>query len=240
MKKLLTGLFSSVAFCWSATFAGVDAAADLQSDINAQMQTANQIVGTALSDLKKSLKKRLDGLPGFEVGYCKTDGVDCDANDPTGSDTEKADVIISKMIGGWVGTGHSTNQGAQQPFIRVAAEPDIFNKHLCLEVLFKNSSEIKFAKPFYMGKTVVLCAKSADGTGLINIDNVDVHTDDGGSTAQVHVADGEAGWRCFNPDDNLGNQGQAFGYDSDGTRIVENIDGVLNNCITGKSEDLTY
>ena len=192
---------------------------------------------THLNTLKSQLGQRLDGAPGLAYGYCKTDDVDCgdDANTNT---TEKQDVIISKVVGGWVGSGHSSNQGPMQNFLLADGEA-IFNKHLCLEVLFKNSSEIKFAKPFYMGKTVVLCAEAADGSGLINIDNVDVETNDGGSTVQVHIADGKAGWRCFNPDEDLGNGDQAFGYDSDGSRILENIDGILNNCITNKSTNLT-
>jgi hypothetical protein len=145
-------------------------------------------------------------------------------------------------VGGWVGTGHSDIQSAEPNFdlIKIDSQKAIFDKHLCLEVHFKTTSEIKFAKPLYMNKTIVLCAQDAGGSGLINIDLVDRNPNDGGNTTHVKVADGLAGWRCFNPDNNLGNSGTAFGYDSDGSRVIDKVDGILNNCLVQKSVDLSF
>jgi len=250
MRNLIKNLIASTCFCWSSIgIAQIDIDATLKTEINAQIKQANQEIENALLELSKQLNRDLDAAPGLEKKYCKigADGNDhaqCGSDDTVNAQ-EKKDVVIDYMTGGWVvSQGHNSSNLVPTDeklenfqLVNTDSGKLVFKKHLCLEVHFKDSSEMDFAKPFYMNKTVVLCAKDSVQALLINIDHVDDNTVDG-TTSMSSIADGNAGWKCFNPDNNLGNGGQAFGYDSDGKRIVDNIDGILNNCITGKSEGL--
>jgi len=246
MKKLISALVSVFILCSSVSLASVGGMAALKDDINGQLQTANLEIENALAILAERLNQKLDRLDAYEKSYCNTKGENCqNASALTATDeTEVKDVIVHKVVGGWVGNDHSIHQVlSEQPnfdFLDIDAQNAIFDKHLCLEVHFKTTSEIKFAKPLYMNKTIVLCAQDAGGDGLINIDLVDSDPTDGGNTTHVKVAEGLAGWRCFNPDSNLGNSGTAFGYDSDGSRVIDKVDGVLNNCLVQKSADLSF
>lgn len=251
MKKLLTTLTIAGVFCWSSiSVAGTDTNQAISDEINAQMTTANGEVSQAAGLLKIQLTEHLDAVPGFFKAYCKIDGTDCSASDQTTNDVEKKDVIIDYITGGWVvDQGHnSTNLAAasdlKEGFRLVESETNklVFKKHLCIEVKFKDSSQIDFAKPFYAGKAVVLCALTAEDSTLIDIDQVDDNmlvT----KTSHTMVADGNAGWRCFNPHNDLNNGGQALGYDLEPfsgvkTLVVPNVDGILNNCLTQASENL--
>lgn len=251
MKNLIQTIAVTAAFFWSsASLAGTDTSQAVNDEINAQMTTANMEVSQALGKLSDQLLEHLDGLPGLYKGYCKIDDSDCSATDTTTNDVEKKDVIIDFYTGGWViSQGHNSINLADsadllEDFQKVETDTNklVFKKHLCLEVKFKDSSQVDFAKPFYAGKTVVLCAVNASDGLLINLDEVDENPNLS-TTAHVKVADGVAGWRCFNPHNDLGNGGQAFGYDlnplSDTvTLVVPDIDGVLNNCLAQASADL--
>lgn len=251
MKKSIITIISTGMFCWSSiSMAGTDTTQAISDEINAQMTTANMEIAQAAGILKDQLIEHLDALPGVYKAYCKIDGTDCSATDQTTNDVEKKDVIIDFFTGGWViDQGHtSTNLASaadlKEDFRLVESDSQkiVFKKHLCLEVKFKDSSQIDFAKPFYAGKTVVLCALTAEDSTLVDLDDVD---DDMTitTTAHVKVAGGTAGWRCFNPHNNFNNGGQALGYDLnpyDGSKtlVVPNVDGILNNCLTQASEDL--
>lgn len=250
MKKSIITLISTGIFCWSSvSIAGTDTTQAIADEINAQMTTANMEIAQAAGILKDQLLEHLDALPGVYKGYCKIGGADCSATDQTTNDVEMKDVIIDFYTGGWViDQGHtSTNLAVtadlKENFQLVESDSEkiVFKKHLCLEVKFKDSSQIDFAKPFYAGKTVVLCALTAEDSTLIDLDDVD---DDMNitTTAHVKIADGLAGWRCFNPHNNLNNGGQALGYDLaiDGSKtlVVPSVEGILNNCLTQASEDL--
>ncbi len=245
MTKITSTVLSLVVFCFSFTsYASVGGMDALKDDINGQLQTANLEIENALAVLAERLNQKLDRLDAYEKSYCNIKGDNCinPASLTATEETEIKDVIIQKLVGGWVGTGHSDIQATAPNFdlLDIDSGKAIFDKHLCLEVHFKTTSEIKFAKPLYMNKTIVLCAQDAGGSGLINIDLVDRNPIDGGNTTHVKVADGLAGWRCFNPDNNLGNAGTAFGYDSDGSRVIDKVDGILNNCLVQKSVNLSF
>lgn len=251
MKKSIITIISTGMFCWSSiSMAGTDTTQAISDEINAQMTTANMEIAQAAGILKDQLIEHLDALPGVYKAYCKIDGTDCSPTDQTTNDVERKDVIIDFFTGGWViDQGHtSTNLASaadlKEDFRLVESDPQkiVFKKHLCLEVKFKDSSQIDFAKPFYAGKTVVLCALTAEDSTLVDLDDVD---DDMtiATTAHVKVASGTAGWRCFNPHNNFNNGGQALGYDLnpyDGSKklVIPNVDGILNNCLTQASEDL--
>lgn len=242
IKKLNIALIT-LSLLWPPLFAGINGMSALKEDINSQVQSANQEIENALEVLNERLNQKLDRVDAYEKLYCNIKGQNCEnASVFTATDeNESKDMIIHKIVGGWVGTNHSANQQPEPnyDFINIDSQKAIFDAHLCLEVHFKTSSEIKFAKPLYMDKTVVFCALESGGSGLININLIDDNLSDGSNTTHLKVAEGLGGWRCFNPDNNLGNAGTAFGYDSDGTRVVDKIDGVINNCLAHKTVDLS-
>ncbi|MBF12810.1 MAG: hypothetical protein CMF46_00350 [Legionellales bacterium] len=250
MKKIIRTITIAGVFCWSSlSLAGTDTAQAVQDEINSQMTTADMEVSQALGKLKDQLLEHLDAAPGLYKGYCKIDGTHC-GSDSTTNDVEKKDVVVDFYTGGWVvDQGHnSTNLAAaadlNENFVLVESDTSkiVFKKHLCLEVRFKDSSQVDYAKPFYAGKTIVLCALNASSGVLIDIDEVDENPNLS-TTGHVMVGDGLAGWRCFNPHTGLNNGGQAFGYDlepvtKNTTLVVPQINGILNNCLAQASDTL--
>ena len=247
MKKIIQSaicsamfLFASVAFPMASGNQGVN------DDFKNHITVAENELKIALQYISVALDKDSNHLDPYEKNYCNikyencvNGGVQYDAathnNMGDVLSSEYGSVIIQKIVGGWV--GHPT--AANQPdfdFIDLsgADHMTVFNKHLCVEVHFKDSSEINNSLPLWAGKAVVLCGK-APGGELIDIDMVDSDTSNGGDTSHKTLPVAKGSWKCFNPHNDFCNngitgcpagttigtgavdEGAGFGYDTNGT-----------------------
>jgi hypothetical protein len=219
MKKIIQSaicsamfLFASVAFPMASGNAGVN------DEFKNHITVGENELKIALQYISVALDKDSNHLEPYEKNYCNNDFLNCEAGgvvyDATTASSmgsvlssEQGSVIIQKIVGGWVGHPTAANQPAFD-FIDLsrADHTTVFDNHLCVEVHFKDSTEISNSLPLWAGKTVVLCGL-APGGELIDIDMVDSDTSNGGDTSHKTLPVAKGSWKCFNPHNDFCNNG---------------------------------
>jgi len=256
MYKFIKTIITGFCFCCLPfmTYASDNREA-LQLEINSQLSVANAEVEAALVILKADLDRLNGRVPGIYKDYCVLGD---DREKCTGlSEVELSNdqgIVIEYLTGGFVhvtapsdighiapecgGSDDANVADCMMAGFKLAESEPIFDKHLCLEVHFKDTTEMHFAKPFFTNKTVVLCANVKETGALIDFNMIDDDMSEADTAHTFMNEKLETAWRCFNPAQDLNNGGQNFGYDSDGGKVAPIIDGVLNNCIKVKQESL--
>jgi len=224
MKKIIYSAICGVMFMFTNVAFSVSSNEALETRFNKQMDTAEKELRIALQYIAEQLDKDSNHLTAYDKNYCNIKYENCidangnqfDASTHSGMGTvlsqEYGDVVIQRIAGGWVGfpTGSSLAAVDDPGFDFIdmsnSVHSTVFNRHLCVEVHFKDSSEVNNDLPLYAGKTVVFCAK-APGGELIDIDMVDSDTSNGGDTSHKILSVDTLSWKCLNPHNDFCNNG---------------------------------
>ncbi|MBF12812.1 MAG: hypothetical protein CMF46_00360 [Legionellales bacterium] len=109
-----------------------------------------------------------------------------------------------------------------------------FGDHLCIEVHFKDTSQLKNVSLSLNNKTIVLCANSSDAsTELVDIDMIDSDNDGLNNPTHSVIPSGPSGWRCYNPHNSLGNGGLGMGYielNGNPFKLISSVGNIFDNC----------
>ena len=232
-------------------------------EIDAKLETSVDQIHPALGSLEKQLNKSLGHLTGIKKSFCNP-GMDCDYNSGHGAvdDATESEIAIDYITGGWVTPETAPGNAAREQVCGLDADNEdtgvtcqfstisyaehaVFQDKLCLEVHFKDTTQMQYSNPIFTNKSFVLCAMVADGGELINLGCVDDRSGSGadivdGKSCNDHLNVGL--WQCFNPRDEFNNGGQAFGENldtSDGkVKGLPLSDTLLKHCVTVASQDL--
>ena len=250
MKKTIMSILLGAFGLQGALHASIDINQQILDDAGAQLTGAENEIVARLNLIKSDLLANHDHVAYGLSEYCSiTDQDPACSNKETATQITEQGIIIDKIAWGFVLNGDESNTDYEDiinksptniynaPFTYASPTMPVLKNHLCVEVQFKDASEIDFALPFYAGKTVILCAvSSTDDSSLVDIDYVDSDPMDGyGDENHAIIPSGAAGWRCYNPHNDLGNGGAGFGFDynpiTDTVSQVGRVNsGVLYNC----------
>ncbi len=210
---------------FSQLYASIDMSQILSANLSNQMGEAEKKIVVITNQIRKEFLQKGSSIgPGrqefcsisFEDNYCRHKATEV-------QQIEK-NTIVRTLSWGFVDEDLEDNS----TFDTVTADKVTFNHHLCLEVHFKDMSEIKNASPIFANKTVILCALTRNGSELIDLELV--------SHDELHAKnmEGSSGWKCINPHNDLNNGGSAFGYTQSNGRLNKTkITGTdyLDNCL---------